>query len=228
MIPSFGAVLWPVRWGQVLHPSSMVLDPSHSRCCCGWARRPSRPRTTLQLLGHSLLWLPLPATRCGLCSLAHSRGQRAVLHSPKQSNVVDSTKTVQNSKLQTSPAADNLAACTSLSRSRPTLVELRVWLRNQLSKTGRSAEVIGRSAIADLAVGYRRDPQASMVAGDLRARALLEALSCNVHGVGPDRGAREPRWEAERQFTRESQSTIGADLIHNRVCVPESSKSLNL
>ena len=97
-----------------------------------------------------------------------------------------------------------------------------------MSKTGRSAEVIGRSAIADLAVGYRRDPQASMVAGDLRTRALLEALSSNVHGVGPDRGAREPRWEAERQFTRESQSTIRADLIHNRVCVPESSKSLNL
>ena len=68
-----------------------------------------------------------------------------------------------------------------------------------VSKTGRSAEVIGRSAIADLAVGYRRDPQASMVVGDLRTRALLEALSCNVHGVGPDRGAREPRWEAERQ-----------------------------
>ena len=96
-----------------------------------------------------------------------------------------------------------------------------------MSKTGRSAEVIGRSAIADLAVGYRRDPQASMVAGDLRTRALLEALSSNVHGVGPDRGAREPRWEAERQFTRESQSTIRADHIHNRVRVPESSKSSN-
>ena len=151
-----------------------------------------------------------------------------MLHSPKQSNVVDSNETVQNSRLKTSTAADNLAACASLSRSRPKLVELRVWLRNQLSKTGRSAEVIGRSAIADLAVGYRRDPQASMVVGNLRTRALLEALSSNVHGVGPDRGTREPRWEAERQFTRESQSTIRADLIHNRVRVPESSKSLNL
>ena len=71
--------------------------------------------------------------------------------------------------------------------------------RPTLSKTGRSAEVIGRSAIADLAVGYRRDPQASEVSGDLRTRALLEALFSKVHGVGPDRGAREPRWEAERQ-----------------------------
>ena len=68
-----------------------------------------------------------------------------------------------------------------------------------MSKTGRSAEVIGRSAIADLAVGCRRDPQASKVSIDLRTQALLEALSCNVHGVGPDRGAREPRWAAERQ-----------------------------
>ena len=205
MIPSFGAVLWPVRWGQVLHPSSMVLDPSHSRCCCGWARRPSRPRTTLQLLGHSLLWLPLPATRCGFCSLVHLWGQRAVLHSPKQSNVVDSTKTVQISKLKTSSAADKLAACASLSRSRPTLVELRVLLRNQLSKTSWSAEVIGRSAIADSAVGCRWDPQASEVSIDLRTRALLEALSCNVHGVGPDRGCAGAKvGGAETVHTRES------------------------
>ena len=149
-----------------------------------------------------------------------------MLHSPKQSNVVDSTETVQNSKLKTSTAADNLAACASLSRSRPTLVELRVWLRNQLSKTGRSAEVIGRSAIADLAVGYRRDPQASKVSIDLRTRALLEALSCNVHGVGPDRGAREPRWEAERQ-SHERVNLQSKPTTYIIMSTPKVIKSIN-